>query len=116
PKAKRFEADETIHERQVVTVKYWVEPSQYARYESTVRADVNREEISRQTLSTEELAKMPGTMGDALRAVENLPGVARAPFNSGLIIVRGGKPTDSRVFLAGSEVPQLYHFGGFTSV
>ncbi|MGZ3438943.1 MAG: TonB-dependent receptor plug domain-containing protein, partial [Polyangia bacterium] len=49
-------------------------------------------------------------------AIENLPGVARAPFNSGLIIVRGGKPTDSRVFLAGAEVPQLYHFGGFTSV
>ena len=95
---------------------YWIEPSQYARYESTVRADLNREEISRQTLTTEELVKMPGTMGDALRAIENLPGVARAPFNSGLIIVRGGKPTDSRVFLAGAEVPQLYHFGGFTSV
>ena len=31
-------------------------------------------------------------------------------------VVRGGKPTDSRVFLAGAEVPQLYHFGGFTSV
>ena len=59
---------------------------------------------------------MPGTMGDALRAIENLPGVARAPFNSGLLIIRGGKPTDSRVFLAGAEVPQLYHFGGFTSI
>ena len=116
PKAKRFEADETLKANEALTVTYWVEPSQYARYESTVRADLNREEISRQTLTTEELMKMPGTMGDALRAIENLPGVARAPFNSGLLIVRGGKPTDSRVFLAGAEVPQLYHFGGFTSV
>jgi outer membrane receptor protein involved in Fe transport len=116
PRAKRFETDETMADNQAVTVNYWVEPSQYARYESTVRADLNREEVSRQTLTTEELAKMPGTMGDALRAIENLPGVARAPFNSGLIIVRGGKPTDSRVFLGASEVPQLYHFGGFTSV
>ncbi len=116
PKALRFETDETLAENQLLTVHYWVQPSQYTRYESTVRADLNREEISRQTLTTEELMKMPGTMGDALRAIENLPGVARAPFNSGLIIVRGGKPTDSRVFLAGAEVPQLYHFGGFTSV
>jgi TonB family protein len=116
PKARRFDTDEVLRARQIVTVHYWLEPTQYARYESTVRADLNREEISRQTLTTEELAKMPGTMGDALRAVENLPGVARAPFNSGLIIVRGGKPTDSRVHLAGAEVPQLYHFGGFTSV
>jgi TonB family protein len=115
-RAKRFEAEETVGEREALTVRYYVEPLQYARWESTVRADPNREEISRRTLTTEELVKMPGTMGDALRAIENLPGVARAPFNSGLIIVRGGKPTDSRVFLAGDEVPQLYHFGGFTSV
>ena len=116
PKALRFEVDETLAPSQLLTVTYWIDPSQSTRYESTVRADLNREEISRQTLTTEELVKMPGTMGDALRALENLPGVARAPFNSGLIIVRGGKPTDSRVFLAGAEVPQLYHFGGFTSV
>jgi outer membrane receptor protein involved in Fe transport len=116
PKARRFETEETLAAGQTLSVRYWVEPSQYGRYESTVRADPNREEISRQTLTTEELVKMPGTMGDPLRAIENLPGMARAPFNSGLLIVRGGKPTDSRVFLAGAEVPQLYHFGGFTSV
>ena len=63
-KARRFETDETLAADQVVNVRYWIEPSQYNRYESTVRADPNREEISRQTLTTEELMKMPGTMGD----------------------------------------------------
>lgn len=116
PKAKRFETDETLEPGETVTVKYWIEPNQYTKYEAIVRGDVNREEISRQTLSREELAKMPGTMGDALRAIENLPGVARAPFNSGLIIIRGGRPTDSKVYIGASEVPQLYHFGGLTSV
>jgi TonB family protein len=115
-KVKRFETDELIGAGEALTVNYFLEPSQYGRYESTVRADINREEIARQTLTTEELVKMPGTAGDALRAVENLPGVARPPFNTGLIIIRGGKPTDSKVHLAGSEVPQLYHFGGFTSI
>ncbi len=35
--------------------------------------------------------KVPGSFGDALRAIENLPGVARAPFNSGLLIIRGAQ-------------------------
>lgn len=116
PHAKRMEVTEKLGDRELLTVSYFVDPSQYGRYESTVRGDVNREEISRQTLSTEELMKLPGSFGDALRAIENFPGVARAPFNSGLIIVRGGKPTDSKVYLGASEVPQLFHFGGLTSV
>ncbi len=116
PGAKRYEHDETIGEKEALVVHYFVEPDQYRRYESTVRADLNREEISRVQLTTEELLKIPGTGGDALRAIENLPGAGRAPFNSGLIIIRGGKPTDSRVFLSGAEVPQLYHFGGLSSV
>jgi TonB family protein len=116
PRAKKLEVTEKLAARDVLTVRYFLEPSNYSKYETTVRADVNREEIARQTLTTEELMKMPGSFGDALRAVENLPGVARAPFNSGLIIVRGGKPTDSKVFLGAAEVPQLYHFGGLTSI
>jgi TonB family protein len=116
PNARRFEIEETIGDRDILTVNYYLEPNDYTRYESTVRADPNREEISRISLKTEELMKIPGSFGDALRAVENLPGIARAPFNSGLIIVRGAKPTDSKVYLSGGEVPQLYHFGGLRSV
>jgi TonB family protein len=115
PHARRYEIDETIGD-DLLTVNYYVEPNDYTRYESTVRADPNREEISRVSLKTEELMKIPGSFGDALRALENLPGVARAPFNSGLIIIRGAKPTDSKVYLSGGEVPQLYHFGGLRSV
>lgn len=114
--ARRFEIKEKLGERDVVTVDYFLEPSVYSRFQTTVRGELNRQEISRQVLSTEELAKMPGTFGDALRAIENLPGVARSPFSSGLIIVRGARPTDSRVFLGAMEVPQLYHFGGLRSI
>ena len=116
PSARRFETNEIVGERDVLTVDYYVTPSQSTRYESTVRGDPNREEISRVSLKTEELMKLPGSFGDALRAIENLPGVARAPFSSGLLIIRGAKPTDSRVYLSGGEVPQLYHFGGLRSV
>ena len=116
--ARRWETDETFADQQLVTVQYYLEPVAYASsaFHSTVRADPNKEELSRVTLRTEELMKLPGSFGDALRALEDLPGVARAPFNSGLLIIRGAKPTDSRVYLSGGEVPQLYHFGGLRSV
>jgi hypothetical protein len=53
---------------------------------------------------------VPGTMGDPLRAVQSLPGVARPPFGTGLLVVRGASPADSGVFLDGLAVPVLYHF------
>ena len=116
--AKRFETDESFAARELVAVKYYLDPIAYSQsaFRSTVRADANKEELSRVTLRTEELMKLPGSFGDALRALEDLPGVARAPFSSGLLIIRGAKPTDSRVYLSGGEVPQLYHFGGLRSV
>jgi hypothetical protein len=87
-------------------------------FQVTVQSDKVelREEIARQTLTTEELAKLPGTLGDPLRAIENLPGAARPPLNTGLFIIEGARPNDSRVYLGSAEVPQLYHYGAFTSV
>ena len=43
-------------------------------------------------------------------------GVARAPMGLGMLVVRGAAPGDTRVFLDGQEIPQLYHFGGVASV
>lgn len=62
------------------------------------------------------LRKTPGTNGDALRAVENLPGVARPPGLSGALIIRGASPQDSMVFVDGTWIPVVYHFGGVSSV
>ena len=42
--------------------------------------------------------------------LQNLPGVARAPFGLGLLIVRGANPTDTGVFIGGEPIPVLYHF------
>src|SRR6185295_18623854 len=64
----------------------------------------------------EEITKIPGTNGDALRSVHDLPGVARPPGLDGALIVRGSSPRDSDVFIDGTEVPLVYHFGGLSSV
>lgn len=72
-------------------------------------------EVVRRTIEREELTRVAGTRGDALRTIELLPGVSRPPLGAGLILIRGSAPGDSQVFLEGMPVPLLYHFGGLTS-
>ncbi len=83
---------------------------------ATARVDPPPREVTRRTIPREQLTSIPGTRGDALRAVEILPGVARPPFGGGALIVRGSAPQDSQTFFEGIPVPLLYHFGGLTSV
>jgi len=73
-------------------------------------------EPTRRVLEAAEITKIPGTNGDALRAVQNLPGIARPPGLDGLLIVRGSSPRDSQVFVDKTNVPLVYHFGGLSSV
>ena len=85
------------------------------RYASTVRGQRVVVETVEQTLSGEELRHIPGTQGDTLKAVQNLPGVARAPFGGGLLVVWGSAPQDTRTYVDGVYIPTLYHFGGLRS-
>lgn len=72
-------------------------------------------------LSREELTKSPGTRGDALHGVRNLPGVANIdPFTPGAfafgLVIRGSSPDDSKYMVNGIELPILYHFFGLQSI
>lgn len=84
-------------------------------FETVVRAAPVRREITRQVIPADEVQKVAGTQGDTLKAVLNLPGVARTPFGSGQLVLRGSSPQDTRVYVGGQEVPILYHFGGLRS-
>lgn len=86
-----------------------------ATFGATAVVEPPPREAARRTLTSEVLTRIPGTRGDALRAVELLPGVGRPAFGGGNLLVRGAAPGDSEVFLDGSSVPLLYHFGGLTS-
>jgi TonB family protein len=88
----------------------------YSGFGETAVIDAAPREVVKRTIDKEELTRIPGTRGDALRAVELLPGVARPPFGIGLLIVRGSAPQDSEFFIDGVPVPLIYHFGGLTSV
>lgn len=73
-------------------------------------------EVISHTIKPKQIAEIPGTLGDALKAVQNFPSVARAPFGAGALVIRGAAPADSGVFLGYHEIPTLFHFGGLTSV
>ncbi len=81
-----------------------------------VRGEKPPREVTKRTFEQRELSRIPGTNGDALRAIQNFPGVARPPGLAGLLIVRGSAPNETNVFVDGTLVPIVYHFGGLSSV
>jgi TonB family protein len=73
-------------------------------------------EPTKHVIAAEEISRIPGTNGDAIRAISSMPGVARPPGGDGMLIVRGSSPNDSQVFVDGTNIPMVYHFGGLSSV
>ncbi|MGB0678805.1 MAG: TonB family protein, partial [Polyangiales bacterium] len=115
-----LESAETLAPGEALALKFRLRPERPAddpeAFVATAVVDPPAREVTRRTIRSQELVRIPGTRGDALRAVELLPGVARPPFGAGLLIVRGSAPGDSETFIEGSAIPLVYHFGGLTSV
>jgi TonB family protein len=85
-------------------------------YETVVRDRKPPREVTRREITQKEILRIPGTGGDALRAVMNMPGTARPAYDNGEIIIRGSRPEDSQIYIDSMPVPLLFHFGGLTSV
>lgn len=111
-----FEAEENLSAGDETMVKYRLVPKSGAVLEITVRGKRPPREVVKRTLEQREIARIPGTNGDALKSLQSLPGVARPPSLSGVLVVRGSAPQDTQTFLDGTPVPLIYHFGGLSSV
>lgn len=111
-----FRTTEVLAAGDALDVRYYLERGRMNPYDVVVEASAPKKEVTRRTLTREELRKVPGTLGDPVLVVENLPGVARPALASGDIIVRGSGPQDTGVFIDGIQVPIIYHFGGLRSV
>jgi TonB family protein len=103
----------TLKEGKALEVTYYAAAK--TRYTSVVRGQRAVEETVEHTLSGEEVRRIPGTQGDTLKAVQNLPGVARAPFGGGLLVVWGSSPFDTRTYVDGVFIPTSFHFFGLRS-
>ncbi|HEY0463796.1 MAG TPA: TonB-dependent receptor plug domain-containing protein [Polyangiaceae bacterium] len=66
-------------------------------------------------LGAAQARREPGTQGDPVKVIESLPGVARASFGSGQLVLWGAAPEDTRVFVDGVPIPQLFHGSGISS-
>ena len=115
PGYDRFSSEEQIKAGRRLDVRYNLR-SQSEGLEAVVRGERDKKEVSRRSLDRTELEKVPGTFGDPIRVIQNLPGVARLPFLAGQIIVRGASPNDTGTYLDGVQLPLLYHFNGGPSV
>ncbi len=114
---KVYWIDEERADTELIEGKYYLLPFDNNPYETVVTSRAPKREVSKIELKRAEVEKSPGTFGDPLRVIENLPGMGRAFGGAGgALIVRGANPEDTRVYVDGVEVPFLYHFGGLTSI
>jgi hypothetical protein len=109
-------SDETFTQKDKTSVVIYLTPRETNKFETVVRRRRAQKDVAKIALTRDEVRRVPGTFGDPIRVIENLPGLARAPFIGGALIVRGANPADSGVYFDGVEIPLLYHFGGLTSV
>ena len=99
-------------------VALYAVPDESTAFRTVVEAAPEPEpsEVTRAVLEPEEIRTAPGTQGDALRAIQNLPGVARSPGGVGILAIRGASPSQSRVFLDGHPIPRAFHSMALASV
>ena len=72
---------------------------------------------SKQLLLSDEIRFLPGASGDALRALENLPGVVLSSgFGGNSLFIRGGNQTDIVYTFDGFRIGNPYHQLGFNSI
>jgi TonB family protein len=106
----------TIARREAVEVRLWMRPRGGNPYETVVEGEREELQVTKRTLQRQQLTSVPGTFGDPLRVLQTLPGMQRAPFGLGLLLVRGSNPDDTGIYVDGHEVPALYHFLGGPSI
>ncbi len=101
---------------EVSVVKLWMRAEAYRDNEVVATYQREKDEVTRRTITIEEIRRVPGTFGDPLKVIQTLPGAARTPFGTGFLIIRGADPEDSGVYIDGIRVPIIYHLTGTTSV
>ena len=113
-------AGEEVAAGELTSVTYRMEADRPSKepaaleFGATATIEAPPREVTKRSLSAEELVRMAGTRGDPLKAIEYMPGVGRSP-QAEAIIIRGSSPADSEVQFEGVPVYRLYHFGGLTS-
>ncbi len=97
-------------------LEVYVEKQSYKVFETTVSDLRSKKDDSQKTLKQSEFLQMPGSGGDPVKAVQNLPGVNRATGGNAKVIIQGSEPEDTKYNIEGHDVPLIFHFGGLSSI
>ena len=83
--------------------------------QTVIRAPKEARFMTRQTIEASELRRLPGSAGDPLKMVQNLPGMGRTSFGDGAMIIYGSHFLDSQILLESMPMWWFFHFGGLYS-
>ena len=105
----------TVKAAQITEVKIDLAPLSVTLDEVEVKSSSIPATVGKQTIGVMEIKRIPGSAGDALRALQALPGIGVANDFDGQLYIRGGAPEDNRFYLDRAPLFYPYHFGGFVS-
>ena len=108
-------ADKANAENAGTTRVLRLERNSYQVYETTIYDKGDKRDDKTKTLTPAEF-NTPGSGGDPVKAVQNLPGANRAASFTSQVIIEGSSPQDTTYTIDGHEVPLIFHFAGLTSV
>lgn len=101
---------------EIVDRTLYLERESYTAYETTIYGKGNQRDGALRKLRRSDFLTAPGSGGDPVKAVQDLPGINRpAPF-SAQVLLQGSGPSDTRYSIDGHEVPLIFHFGGLSTV
>ena len=105
----------TVEPGETTELKIYLERVTVLLDEVEVKGERAATAVGRQTLGASEIQRVPGAIGDALRALQALPSVGVANDFSGALYIRGGSDEDNLYYFDRVPIGYPYHFGGIVS-
>ncbi len=104
-----------LEEGKTLTPNLYVSASAYELETVEVKTKREPKTIIKKSIQSKEITRIPGTAGDALRALPAIPGIGVANDFSGALYIRGGSDEDNLYYFDRVPVGYPYHFGGLVS-
>ena len=105
----------TVKPGETTQLEIYLDPDTILLGEVEVTAERSTSTVGRESLGGSEIQRVPGAIGDALRALQALPSVGVANDFSGALFIRGGSDEDNLYYFDRVPIGYPYHFGGIVS-
>ena len=105
----------TVEPGETTQLKIYLERVTVLLDEVEVKGERAASPVGRQSLRGSEIQRVPGAVGDALRALQALPSIGVANDFSGALYIRGGSDEDNLYYFDRVPIGYPYHFGGIVS-